>query len=63
MNGAYVYLYQPTPADGAPAWTKLVDNGQITAAVHAPDARHAEYYANVALKAEGQAPSPGERST
>lgn len=59
MNGAYVYLYQPTPADGAPAWTKLVDNGQITAAVHAPDARHAEYYANVALKAEGQAPLAG----
>lgn len=54
QHGSYVYLYQPQPADGAPNWTKLVDNGQITSAVQAPDAGHSDYYANVALNAQGQ---------
>ena len=58
-HGSYVYLYQPTPADGAPQWTKLIDNGEITSAVHAPDAQNPEYHANVALKATGQAPLAG----
>lgn len=59
QNGSYVYLYQPTPADGAPEWTKIIDNGQITSNVYAPDAEHTDYYANIALKATGQAPLAG----
>ncbi len=54
LNGSYVYLYQPQPADGAPNWTKLVDNGRITPAVQAPDAEHPDYWTNVALNAQGQ---------
>ncbi|MCB0925810.1 MAG: cadherin-like domain-containing protein, partial [Mycobacterium sp.] len=54
LNGSYVYLYQPQPADGAPNWTKVVDNGAITATVNAPDAEHPEYWVNVALNAQGQ---------
>ena len=54
LNGSYVYLYQPQPADGAPNWTKLVDNGRITSAVNAPDAEHTDYWVNVALNAQGQ---------
>lgn len=54
QHGSYVYLYQPQPAHGAPNWTKLVDNGQITAAVNAPDAERPHYYVNVALNAQGQ---------
>ncbi len=54
LNGSYVYLYQPQPAAGAPNWTKLVDNGQITQWVNAPDATHTDYWANVALNAQGQ---------
>lgn len=54
LNGSYVYLYQPQPADGAPNWTKLIDNGQITGSVNAPDAAHPDYWANVALNAQGQ---------
>ncbi|MDQ1321700.1 MAG: hypothetical protein QG655_2945 [Actinomycetota bacterium] len=54
LNGSYVYLYQPQPADGAPNWTKLVDNGQITSAVNAPDTEHPDYWVNVALNAQGQ---------
>lgn len=59
LHGSYVYLYQPTPADGAPQWTKLIDNGKITSTVQPPDAQHPEYYANVALKAKGQPPLAG----
>lgn len=54
LNGSYVYLYQPQPAEGAPNWTKLVDNGRITSAVNAPDAEHPDYWVNVALNAQGQ---------
>ena len=54
LHGSYVYLYQPQPAEGAPNWTKLIDNGQITAAVQAPDADHPDYFVNVALNAQGQ---------
>lgn len=54
LNGSYVYLYQPQPAEGAPNWTKIVDNGQITPAVNAPDAEHTDYWVNVALNAQGQ---------
>ncbi len=54
LHGSYVYLYQPKPADGAPEWTKLVDDGRITTAVHAPDDEHPDYYANIALNAQHQ---------
>lgn len=54
LNGSYVYLYQPQPADGAPNWTKLIDNGRITEAVNAPDDEHPDYWVNVALNAQGQ---------
>ena len=55
-SGSYVYLYQPKPANGAlSGWTKLIDNGQITAAVNAPDAEHLDSWVDVALKADGQA--------
>ena len=54
LHGSYVYLYQPQPAEGAPNWTKLIDNGQITTAVQAPDADHPDYFVNVALNAQGQ---------
>ncbi len=54
LGGSYVYLYQPQPAEGAPNWTKIVDNGQITPLVNAPDAEHADYWVNVALNAQGQ---------
>ena len=59
LHGSYVYLYQPQPAEGAPNWTKLIDNGQITAAVNAPDAQHPDYFVNVALNAQGQQISGG----
>ena len=59
LNGSYVYLYQPKPAHGAPNWTKLIDNGQITAAVNAPDAEHPDYWVNVALNAQGHTISGG----
>ncbi|MGV1089575.1 MAG: Ig-like domain-containing protein, partial [Mycobacterium sp.] len=59
LHGSYVYLYQPQPAEGASNWTKLIDNGQITAAVKAPDAQHPDYFVNVALNAQGQQISGG----
>lgn len=54
LGGSYVYLYQPQPAEGAPNWTKLIDNGKITAAVKAPDAGHPDYWVDVALNSQGQ---------
>lgn len=54
LGGSYVYLYQPQPATGAPNWTKLIDNGEITAAVNAPDADHLDHWVNVALNSQGQ---------
>ena len=54
LGGSYVYLYQPKAAEGAPNWTKLIDQGQITTAVNAPDAEHTDYWVNVALNAQGQ---------
>lgn len=59
LNGSYVYLYQPKPATGLSSWTKLIDNGQITAAVKAPDAEHPDSWVDVALKADGQAAISG----
>lgn len=54
LHGSYVYLYQPQPADGAPHWTKLVDDGRITPSVKAPDAEHPDHWVDVALNAKGQ---------
>ena len=54
LHGSYVYLYQPQPAEGATNWTKIVDNGQITKWVNAPDAEHPDYFVNVALNSQGQ---------
>jgi len=54
LGGSYVYLYQPQPADGAPNWTKVIDNGRITQSVNAPDAEHPDYWVDVALNAQHQ---------